>query len=788
VIFGSIGIPTTFEVKPMLKLLLALQVTAAPAGDPPAVYHGRSNQTTVTVPKQGGAELRIDGVLSEAAWREAALLTGFSQYQPVDGLAAEDSTEVLIWYSDHELYIGVRAFEAHGAVRATLADRDRIGGDDHIGFLLDTFNDRRQALTFFVNPLGVQGDGVMAETQRGLSEDLSPDYLFQSKGRITEWGYEVEMRIPFKTLRYPAQRSQDWGLHVIRRVQHSGQQQTWTPAQRGRASFLTQAGTLQGLTELKRGIVMDVNPVATTKYAGSRLPDGSYAYGDAEPELGLNLRWGVTTNLTMNATVNPDFSQVESDVGQINFDPRRLVFFPEKRPFFLENIQQFSTPNGLVYTRRIADPDGSVKFTVRLAGLDAGVLSALDSDALSRTGDQRPLFNILRLRRNVGRQSSIGVVYTDRIDGSDYNRVTGVDGRLVFRSLYTLGFQAAGSFWRNPADTVGVPLWSLSLDRNGRRFGLSSSISGIHQDFVAGSGFISRPGVVHSNINSRVTFYGAPAARVQTYTIGLVFDNTWDYDEFVDGIGPDDIKLHINNDWALRGGWRFGVDFLLETFRFPARFYGNYFVEVLDAQSVPVDTVPFQGRRRIPNYDLVFSFNTPQLPRFSASAFLVGGRDENFEEWAPGYIFIADAGANWRPTNQVRAELRYVEQRTVRPDDGSVVRLSRIPRLKVEYQIARPLFIRVVGQYTADERDTLRDVEGTGQPILIRTGAHTYTRGAFSVQSFRADVLLSYQPNPGTVLFLGYGSNAVDSRPFAFQRVSRTEDGFFLKLSYLLRL
>ena len=770
----------------MLTLLLLLQMAAAPA-DPPVVYHGRSNQITVSLPKRAAQEVRVDGALSEPEWQDAAVLTGFSQYQPVDGLAADDSTEVLIWYTDHELYIGVRAFEPHGAVRATLADRDRISGDDHMGFLLDTFNDRRQALTFFVNPLGVQGDGVMTETQRGTSEDLSPDYLFQSKGRLTEWGYEVEIRIPFKTLRYPGGRVQDWGLHVLRRVQHSGQQQSWTPAQRGQASFLTQAGTLQGLTELKRGLVMDINPVTTTKYSGVRSGDGSYGYGDVEPELGLNLRWGVTTNLTMNATVNPDFSQVESDAGQINFDPRRSLFFPEKRPFFLENIQQFSTPNQLVYTRRIADPEGAAKFTGRLSGLDVGFLSALDSDALSRTGQHKPLFNVLRLRRNVGRQSSIGVVYTDRVDGDDYNRVAGVDGRLVFGGQYTLGFQAAGSFWRNPGDTAAVPLWNLSLDRSGRRFGFSSSINGIHQDFVAGSGFISRPGIVHSNLNARYTTYGAPNARLQTYTTGIVFDNTWDYDEFEQGIGPDDIKLHLNNDWVLRGGWRLGLDFLLETFRYPARFYGNHFVEVQDAQGLPVDTVAFQGRRRIPNYDLVVRINTPQFARFSASGFLVGGRDENFEEWAPGYIFIADATANWRPTEQVRASLRYVEQRTIRPDDGSVVRLSRIPRLKVEYQIARPLFIRLVGQYTADERAVLRDVEGTGYPILIRT-ANGFTRGDFSVQEFRGDVLLSYQPSPGTVLFLGYGSSALDTRPFAFRDVTRTSDGVFLKLSYLFRL
>ncbi|MGH7463100.1 MAG: DUF5916 domain-containing protein, partial [Longimicrobiales bacterium] len=326
----------------MLTFLFALQLAASPVVVPPQVYHGRSNQTTVTLPKRTAADLRIDGALTEAEWSRAAMLTGFSQYSPVDGLAAEDSTEVLIWYTDHELYVGVRAYEPHGEVRATLADRDRIGADDHIVLGLDTFNDRRQAFVFRVNALGVQADGVFIETERGSNEDMSPDYIFQSKGRITEWGYEIEIRIPFKTLRYPSNRVQDWGLHVMRRVQHSGQEQSWAPAQRGRASLLAQAGTLQGLTELKRGLVVDINPVSTTKYSGSRLTDGSYAYGDAKPELGLNLRWGVTSNLTMNATVNPDFSQVESDAGQINYDPRQLVFFPEKRPFFLENIQQFS--------------------------------------------------------------------------------------------------------------------------------------------------------------------------------------------------------------------------------------------------------------------------------------------------------------------------------------------------------------------------------------------------------------------------------------------------------------
>src|SRR5688572_6669988 len=204
----------------MFKLFLAVLQLAAPIATPPTVYHGRLNQTTVALPKLPAAEIRIDGTLNEPAWSNAALLTGFSQYRPVDGQPAEDSTEVFVWYTDHDLYIGVRAFEPHGAVRATLADRDRIFGDDWIGFFIDTFNDRRQGFLFLSNPLGVQGDGISNENQRGNNDDFSPDYIFQSKGRLTDYGYEVELRIPFKTLRYPSASIQDWGFNVVRRVQH----------------------------------------------------------------------------------------------------------------------------------------------------------------------------------------------------------------------------------------------------------------------------------------------------------------------------------------------------------------------------------------------------------------------------------------------------------------------------------------------------------------------------------------------------------------------------------------
>ena len=191
-------------------------------------------------------------------------------------------TEVLVFYSPTAIYFGIKAHAAPGAVHATLANRDRIDADDAIQIFLNPFKDGRQALVFGVNPLGIQADGALVEGtgNRGGAAfgalesgrevtDLTPDYVFQSKGRLTDYGYEIEIAIPFKTLRFPADRVQSWALNVVRRVQSSGHEDSWTPALRAKSSFLAQSGTLDGLTDLRRGLVLDLNPVATAHADGA---------------------------------------------------------------------------------------------------------------------------------------------------------------------------------------------------------------------------------------------------------------------------------------------------------------------------------------------------------------------------------------------------------------------------------------------------------------------------------------------------------------------------------------
>jgi hypothetical protein len=763
-------------------------------------YDGRSGSLDVEPPRID-QPVDIDGKLDEAVWSQAAVLSGFSRYAPVDGAPADNLTEVLVWYSPSAIHFGIRASAPAGSIRATLADRDHIQSDDHVIIFLSTYNDGRQALVFGVNPLGVQLDGALAEGTRGTgggfsglstgreTPDLSPDFVFQSKGRVTEHGYEVELRIPFKSLRYQSQSQQDWGIHITRLVPQQGIEDSWAPARRDEASFLSQSGRLKNLTGLRRGLVLDLNPIATTRLDGQPSA-GGWGYDASRPEFGMNLRWGITPNLTMNGTINPDFSQVESDAGQFSFDPRQALFFPEKRPFFLDGIEQFATPNNLIYTRRVVAPIAATKVTGKIGGrTNLAYLAAVDDESLSASGTDHPVFNILRVQRDVGAKSRAALVYTDRIDGDRSNRVVSSDARFVWKDLYSLTLQGALSRTASTGVDATAPLWQGVFARAGRRFGLRYTVRGVDPEFRAAAGFISRTGVASANFNHQVITYGKPGGVLERWSSDVVVDGTWQYDQLMAGGPSQDRKLHFNNNFALRGGWRVGGSVLFETFGFDQPLYADYFLGKTGANGI--EFIPFPEGPRLPNVDYVFSATTPQRAGVELDAMVLWGKDENFYEWSSADIIFLNVGAAWKPTDKLRADARYQLQSFRRRTDQSIVGIRRIPRLKAEYQISRPIFIRVVGEYNSDWQDDLRDDSRTGLPIYVLNGATgSYDRAAKQyVKSFRADWLFSYQPTPGTVVFAGYGNTLanLEDDPRA-PRLRRTVDGFFLKVSYLFRL
>lgn len=761
----------------------------------PTVYHGRLGALEVAIPKLD-AHLSIDGALDEPVWQKAAMLTGFSQFTPVDGVAATDSTEVYVWYSTTAIHIGVRAFDDPGTVRATLSQRDRISNDDNIQLFLSTFDDGRQATFLAVNPLGVQADGAVNESGQGNGcgyfncatrtregPDLSQDFVWESAGRLTDTGYDVEIRIPLKSVRFQSAATQNWGFNVLRVVQHSGQEQTWTPARVGQSSFLGQSGHLVGLEGLRTGRALDLIPTLTSRVNGTPTGGDRWNYNGGSPEFGASLRWGVTPNLTLNATANPDFSQVESDAGQFSFDPRQALYFAERRPFFLDGIEQFQVPDNLIYTRTIVQPVAATKLTGTVSGTRLGALVAIDDRGASRTGENNPFFGIVRLTRDLGDGSRIGGVLTQQVDGSNTNMVTGVDGRVVFGQIHSITFNAALARDRVDGETTTAPIWGLGYRINGRGFRARYALNAVHDDFRTRAGFVRQTNIANATLAHSYTWL-RPERTLESFTAEVSLNGTWTYDSLVHGGGIQDRKFALNLNSTIRGGWNVGASWLEETFGYDPSIYVDY--GVLQPGG---EVMPFVGTPTIPNRDAVISVNSPQFSWGSFNVFTLFGHDENFPEWASGNLLMLNGGVTLQPSDKVRFNLSLNHTEVHRRSDGSRVTLQTVPRARLEYQLSRALQVRVVSQYAIKSQDALRDESRTGLPIVIRGPGGSYARAeAFRQGRLRTDFLFTYLPNPGTVAYFGYGTSHQEVDPLGRRSLDRVGDGFFLKLSYLFRM
>ena len=765
----------------MLALLLLVQTTIASA-DSSARFQGMAVQgqgsPTAQIPRIETAAdgVRIDGALDEAVWAQATRLTGFWQYQPVDGRPAEEQTEVLVWYAPDAIWFGIIARDkVPGAIRATVADRDNLDNDDHVVIDIDTFHDRRRAFSFAVNHLGAQSEGVRSEGAGQVSSivpgstDLNPDFVWESKGRLTPEGYQVEIRIPFKSLRYPSGDAQSWGLNVSRVVQRTGYTDTWTDARRANASFLGQEGAISGLHDLRRGVAVEAQPFVTATANGSRdaLTD-SFDREDVEPDAGLNLRLGFTS-YALDATANPDFSQVESDAGQVTINERFALFYPEKRPFFLEGIELFGTPQTLVYTRRIVDPKGGAKFTGKFGQLGVAHLTAVDE-----TGLDDAWFNITRLRRDFGRNSIAGITFNNRDQGSSHNRVLAGDFRYVW-SLYYTQFQYGASFTSDDAGSVTAPIWLAEFDRTGRQWGFNYALKGLGTGFDDQAGFVNalRSNVVNGHFFNRLTHYGARGALLENLTVFFGPDRTWAYDQFGFEPGLEGFD-QFDATFQLRGGWELNGHVQRDFVTFEDSTYADYTVGAADGPVYlpPDDFSGFNWRAQV---------TTPTWRRFQAVLSYKQGRAAIFPEATTGTGWTVTGEVDVRPVPTVRMALTGTIFRLDRLD-GSEFARSTIPRLKVEYQPRRELFFRAIGEYRSDRTAALQD-PATGAPLYV----NGVPQPATEYNGLRVDLLASYEPTPGTVAFLGYGSTLQTDEEFNWSRLQRMTDGFFVKLAYQIR-
>jgi cellulose/xylan binding protein with CBM9 domain/uncharacterized protein DUF5916 len=790
---------------------------SAPSAVKGAVVLPPEKSSPVTVPKFETPPV-IDGKLDEPVWQKAAVLKDFYQIDPGDNIAPSKPTEVLIGYDPKFLYIAFRAFDEPDKIRSTIAKRDNVWNDDYVGFYLDTFNDKRKAFEMFFNPLGIQGDGVLTE---GRGEDMSVDVLMESKGVVNDNGYVVEIAIPFKSIRYEAGKGKLWGAHFFRRIQRFNRElSSWMPFSRSIDSNLSQAGHLAGLDGISTERTLELIPSLTLSQSGKFvntfgvLPGTLAASADPgrivnEPirfDPGLTAKFTPSSALTLDLAINPDFAQVEADQLVVTANQRFPIFFPEKRPFFLEGIDIFQTPITAVHTRAIVDPDVAVKLSGKKGRNTFGLMLASDNGPGTFVGDERlnpgnfrfldknAQIGVLRLKRDVGKENSIGMIATTYNFIEKHNDVLGIDGRFRLDKQTTWTFQALGTTSRNHffnADEgvsryrTGNGLgYATSYNVSGRNWGWELYGEGFTQDYRADVGFFQR---TNSNFNSFFLRYNSDPQPKKTLISYHVHQFT-----------------HVDYDWQ---GRLFGYETELATeLSLPRSTYVGFWVEPgyerlfdhefgatrearpcnpfavenkctfygedTERSSRKTHISAYAGSNyskkiqfnvqvtyRLGHFDLDFG-NGRKYPRVSPAALLLG-QDAPLDP-GRGNLLQINGGITYQPTNELRMQFNLVKERLVRNDTGRTAFDINILTWRGTYQFTKATFARAIIDY-----NTLS-------------------------QRARSQFLAGWTPSPGTSFYVGYNDdmNFNEMHPFTreivpgFRRNSRT---FFIKMSYLIR-
>ena len=406
------------------------------------------------------------------------MVTGFVQRQPSDGQAASQRTEVYLGYDDQNLYAVFVCFDTNpDRIRARLNPRGDTGGDDWIVIVLDTFHDERNAYMFGTSPLGVEWDALWTE---GQGPDAAYDTIFDSRAGLTDEGYVVWLAMPFKSLRFPADSAQTWGMQFGRSIPRLNEESFWPSYSTRIEGRLNQAATVEGLEDVSPGRNIQLLPFAgfrSFRAIDRRDPMRPVFHADrASTDVGLDAKFVFRDSLVTDIAINPDFSQVESDEPQVTANERFEVFFPEKRPFFLENANYFQTPINLVFTRRIADPQFGARLTGKAGRYSIGALVTDDESPGKRVPDSDPRsgrrarFGIVRLNRDILDQSSVGAIFTERSFDSTYNRVGGVDARFKLNENWVTQMQAVTSTTEfADGSRRSGPAYEALLNRSGRQ-------------------------------------------------------------------------------------------------------------------------------------------------------------------------------------------------------------------------------------------------------------------------------------------------------------------------------
>jgi hypothetical protein len=394
-------------------------------------------------------EIEIDGELDDPGWRGAAVADNFAEHNPGDQTQPEVDTEVWVTYDDDNLYVAWLCYDDPSEVRASFCERDDIFSDDYVILCLDTYGEATLAYELAANPYGIPGDLLFSSA---YGEDISYDMIFETAGRITEFGWVVEMAIPYMRLRFPGTEQQTWRVDFWRnRPRESRYQYSWAAYDRDEDCWPCQWGTVTGISGIRPGTGLDLLPAVLAHQSGSMDGDGQFSNGVVKSDVSLGVAYDISSELTTEATINPDFSQVESDAAQIDVNTTFALFYPERRPFFQEGSDLFNTYFNAVYTRSVNDPMVAGKVTWRKGSNSVAFLSAYDENSViilpfeessAFVANGESFSNVLRARRDLGNQSHLGLIATDRrFQSGGAGSLAGVDGKIRFSASNALRFQ-----------------------------------------------------------------------------------------------------------------------------------------------------------------------------------------------------------------------------------------------------------------------------------------------------------------------------------------------------------
>ena len=744
------------------------------------VYRGDKGELEIKAVKVS-IPPKIDGVLDDPAWQEAAQLAGFYETRPGENITPPVQTVAYIAYDDENFYFAFKAYDPKPrSIRATMTDRDQIHGDDHVGIELDTFNDQRRAFRFLLNPFGIQADSITSGRRGGGGPGGGPgggwgrggstfDAIWHSAGRITEDGWEVEAAIPFKSLRFQNKPEQTWGINLVRQYPRETERSfNYTRIDWHNECYLCQEASLIGITEIKPSRNVEFIPYMTAIQSGALSDPDDYSSPfvneKVNADAGIDFRYGLTPNLSLNFAFNPDFNQVEADVDRLDVNLRYAIGFPEKRPFFLEGADYFNTSVDAVYTRSIIDPKYGIKLTGKEGAHTIGFLSAYDEATSAILPDAESseniflgkgaFYNILRYKGDIGENSYWGFLLTDKEFEGAYNRVLGFDGSFRLGKVHRFNFQALRSYTQEleatflseelDGESYADNAIEMGFSRSTRRWSYYLSYSDYGEDFKADAGFIRRVDTRRFSSRTGYNFY-PPDSMVVNWGPSLSFSRTYNHQgELTD----EDIEAGI--DFDIKG--QIGIDInLSKSFEL---YEGN----------------PFSFR------SLSFHLRGEPSKRFSFfSRFSIGdGIDYNSIRLAKRTS--ANVHMTLKPLSQLVFDFSTSRQDFNTSEEGNEIFTAQTFRLKTVYQFSPRFFIRYIIQYRFVNRNPLEfyyeDEDEDEDEVIPRE------------ERFDSCFLVSYKINPQTVFFFGYNDFFFNPQE-KFYHTGRT---FFAKMSYNFRL